>query len=260
MASPAASQAPDTVPGGGAVSARALAAAANNPAAPVTLLQLREVVAPSIPGSAGAGNLFQLEPVIPVRRFHLLPFAQLLKATIPFPSLPAPVNAFGLGDIQLFDLFTIKQSWGRWGFGPALVFPTATDSSLGQGKWQAGPAVAVIYTGIPNLVLGGVLQNPISYAGSATRPNTNSLVFTPSVTFNLAQGWFVGMSDFNMSWNWEDGGAATIPLGVQVGKLHSFGRQPVSFSVEVGYNVVRASSTTPHWEIGVEVTPILRRK
>ena len=260
VASPAASQTPDTVPGGGPVSVRALSAAANNPAAPVTLLQLRDVVAPSVPGSTGAGNLLQLEPVIPVRRFHLLPFEQLLKLTVPFPSLPSPVSAFGLGDIELFDLITIKQSWGRWGFGPGLVFPTATDSALGQGKWQAGPAVALIYTGITNLVVGAVLQNPISFAGSATRPDVNSLVITPSATYNLPNGWFAGMSDFNWTFNWEADGAATIPLGIQVGKVHAIGKQPFTFSVEAGYNVARASSATPDWEIGIEITAIFRRK
>jgi len=253
-------QVPDTVPGGGPAVARALAAAANNPAAPVTLFQLRNVLAPSVPGSTGAANIFQLEPVVPVRRFSLIHVPQLLKLTVPFVSLPSPASASGLGDIQLFDLFTFPHSWGRWGLGPALAFPTASDSLLGAGKWQAGPAVAFIYTGIANLVLGAVLQNPISFAGDASRPDVNNLIITPSITYNLAGGWYAGMSDFNTSFDWEDGGAATIPLGLQVGKVQSIGKQPFSFSMEAGYNVARATSTTPHWELGIEATAILSRK
>ena len=163
----------------------------------------------------------------------------------------------GVGDLQLFDLFTFKQSWGRWGFGPALVFPTASANALGSGKWQAGPSFALIYTGIKNLTAGGIVQNPISFAGDANRPNVNNMIITPTFTFNLKEGWFVGMSDYNWNFNWEDGGAATIPLGIQVGKVITIGRQPVSLSVEAGGTAVRPAGTVnPGWILGFELTPI----
>ena len=109
-------------------------------------------------------------------------------------AFPEQFGVTGVGDLQLFDLFTFKQSWGRWGFGPALVFPTASANSLGAGKYQAGPSVALIYTGIKNLTAGAIVQNPISYAGSPNRPNVNNMIITPTFTFNLKDGWFVGMS------------------------------------------------------------------
>jgi hypothetical protein len=59
---------------------------------------------------------------------------------------------------------------------------------LGNGKYQAGPAFALIYTGIKNFTVGAV---------------------------NLNDGWFVGMTDYTWSFNWEDGGAVIFPLGVQ---------------------------------------------
>ncbi len=33
------------------------------------------------------------------------------------------------------------------GVGPTFVFPTATSKSVGQGAWQAGPALGAIYSG-----------------------------------------------------------------------------------------------------------------
>jgi hypothetical protein len=51
----------------------------------------------------------------------------------------------GLNDIQQ-SLFLSPAKPGKliWGVGPIFQFPTATDDSLGQGKWGAGPtAVAV---------------------------------------------------------------------------------------------------------------------
>ena len=44
--------------------------------------------------------------------------------------------------------------------GLSFVFPTASSENLGQGKWQIGPAIALMYTGIQNLVFGAVFQNP----------------------------------------------------------------------------------------------------
>jgi hypothetical protein len=148
---------------------------------------------------------------------------------------------------------------GRWGFGPELVFPTATEIQLGAGKWQAGPSVALIYTGVKNLTAGFVLQNPISFAGSPHRPAVNQMVITPTFTFNLSQGWFIGMSDYNLTWNWENGGAATIPLGVQVGKVVRIGKQPISLSVEAGGAAARPAGTpNPGLILGFELSPIFK--
>jgi hypothetical protein len=83
------------------------------------------------------------------------------------------------------------------------------------------------------------------------------MLITPTLTYNLKDGWFAGLSDYNFSFNWENGGAATIPLGVQVGKVVTIGRQPVSLSVEVGGTAVRPDGTpNPGWILGFELSPI----
>ena len=139
-----------------------LASQVNNPAAPVTFLQFRNVMLPNVPGTDGVTNALEIQGVLPIRPSKTFPFLQLIKVTLPITSVPSPVNRSGLGDLQFFDLVSIKQSWGRWGFGPALVFPTATSRALGAGKWQAGPSFALIYTKAENWTIGAVLQNPLS--------------------------------------------------------------------------------------------------
>ena len=137
------------------------------------------------------------------------------------------------------------------GVGPALVFPTASANQLGAGKYQAGPSFALIYTGLNNLTAGAVIQNPISYAGSPNRPNVNNMIITPTFTFNLQEGWFVGMSDYNWTFNRENGGALTFPIGVQVGKIIRIGKQPFSLSAEVGGVAARPANTpSPGWLFG----------
>lgn len=246
---------PAHVVGGGALAARALANQVNDPTAPLTLIQFRDVLAPHIPGYDSPGNVFQLEPVFPIFPSRLLPFEQLVKMTLPMPTTPNPGSQTGLGDFQIFDLVSIKQSWGRWGIGPALTFPTATATALGQGKWQAGPAMGAIYTGIHNLTIGAVAQNPFSFAGDASRPSTSALTISPTLTYNLPHGWFGGFSDFDWSFDWKNGGAATIPVGLQAGRVFSIGKMPVSFSIEGAYLAARPSGT-PHWIFGVEFTLI----
>jgi len=109
--------------GGGSVAGRALANQANDPTAPLTLIQFSEGVAPHVPGFDGPANLFQIQPVMPIFPSKIFPFEQLLKTTIPFPTTPNPGSESGLGDISFFDLVSIKQSWGRWGLGRQWYFP-----------------------------------------------------------------------------------------------------------------------------------------
>jgi len=249
-------------------SASELANQINNPAAPVTFVQFRNVMIPNIPGTGGVTNALQIQPVIPIHKSKSLPFLQLIKMTLPIASLPSPVSKTGLGDLQFFDLVSIKQSWGRWGFGPALVFPTATSKSLGAGKWQAGPSFAVIYTKVENLTMGAVFQNPISFAGDSSRPAVSQLIITPTFTYNVPgylvpgywrHGWFVGLSDFNISFDWKNGGAGTIPIGPQIGRVFSIGKQPFSASIEAGGFVKRPDNTrNPGLILGFEFSVIIK--
>ena len=96
---------------------RELANQVNNPAAPVTILQFRNVLLPDVAGTSGATNVFQIQPVLPLGPFPSLPIVQLMKVTLPFTSLPQPVGISGVGDLQVFDCpvpiptFTVKQHW-----------------------------------------------------------------------------------------------------------------------------------------------------
>jgi hypothetical protein len=250
---------PNRLAGGGSVGSRALANQVNNPTAPVTLIQFRDIITPNVPHFGNPANLLQVQPVFPIFPSRLLPFDQLMKMTLPFPTTPGPGSETGLGDFSLFDVATFNQSWGKWGFGPSLVFPSATSTNLGQGKWQAGPAVAVIYTGVKNLTAGVVVENVTSFAGPSGRAAVNTLTITPTLTYNLSHGWFAGYSDFDWTFDWENGGAATIPLGIQAGKIFTLGKVPVSLSVEGAWLATRPSDD-PDWLVCVEFTVIFPTK
>lgn len=238
--------------------AQALSSQVNDPTAPISLIQFREILVPSVPGAEGPANVFEIQPVLPISASHRIPFDQLMKITLPLVTTPGPGRTTGLGDFQVFDLVSLQQSWGRWGLGPTVVFPTATSDALGQGKWQAGPAAAIMMTAVDHLQVGAVFQNPISFAGDSSRESVNALTITPTLTYNMPGGWFGGSSDFDWIFDWENDGAATIPLGIQLGKVFALGSMPFSFSVEGAYNVVRPSDG-PEWLVGFELNWILSR-
>ena len=51
----------------------------------------------------------------------------------------------GLGDTTATLFLTPAETRDViWGVGPALLFPTATDSALGSGKWGLGPSFVVM--------------------------------------------------------------------------------------------------------------------
>ena len=57
-------------------------------------------------------------------------------------------QVFGLGDIELKGVLSpsAKGPGFKWGVGPSVVLPTATDTRLGNGKWQLGGAMTALYT------------------------------------------------------------------------------------------------------------------
>ena len=61
-----------------------------------------------------------------------------------------------------------------------------------------------------------------------------------------------------MEFNWKDGGAATIPVGLQVGKVVRLGPRPFVFSVEAASLVARASEEDPKWVIGLEAAWVIK--
>jgi hypothetical protein len=237
-----------------------LAEQSNNPNAPLTQVQLRDVFAPNVPDTDGRANSLELQVVLPFKPRDFFPFPTLMKITVPYVSAPGPIGTSAMDDIELFDQVVFKEPWGSWALGFTAVFPTATAKHIGQDRWQLGPAAAIIFTGIPNLVAGAVFQNAASVGSETDDRSVNGLAITPTLTYNLPHGWFVGYSDYDININWEDDNEVTIPLGLQVGRVFNIGKQAFNASFEGGYSIVRPDDTsTPRWVFGFELTALFRR-
>jgi hypothetical protein len=148
---------------------------------------------------------------------------------------PGAGHQFGLGD-TLQSLFLSPKASGPggtiWGVGPALQFPTATDSLLGGGKYAAGPTGVVLKQSGPWTY--GVLANHLwSYAGDSSRSNVNSTFLQPFVTYTTADAWTYGLN-LESTYNWVTD-KWSVPINGTIAKLLKFGDQPVQIGGGLRY-------------------------
>jgi hypothetical protein len=98
----------------------------------------------------------------------------------------------GLGDITL-ERF-LAPNWKPWlifGVAPTLIVPTATDTHLGQGKVQFGPAVVLGFL-TKNWIGGVFVQNWWSVTGSNSKPAVNQMNLQYFLYRMLPDAWQMG--------------------------------------------------------------------
>jgi hypothetical protein len=225
-----------------------------DPLATLPQLSIRDAYSPATYGTNVETNQVIVRPIIPrVPPYTLLPFAQLVRPTFTLVTIPSPRGGSRteFGDLSLFDLAVLRLPLEKWGVlvavGPSFVFPTATSRSAGQGAWQAGPAIGGVYTGIPGLLMGFVLENPISFA--YTSPDLtpqNTLIFQPVLALHLWHKWYLRSAEATWSMGWRHNSPTTLPLSVGLGRTFDRpgGLPPLSFFV------------TPQWMLYRQFAPI----
>ena len=193
-----------------------------------TLPQLfvQDAYTPANYGTRAKTNRVIARLIVPrVPRFSLFPLVQLIRPSLSLVTVPTgrgSATSTEFGDIQLFDLAVIpwpgKDSGLLMGVGPVFVFPTATDERAGQGTWQVGPAFGAIYKGIPGVLAGCLVQNPISFAyTSRDRRPVSTLLVQPILLRHIWRGLYVKSADATWAFGWHDGEPTTVPLSLGLG-------------------------------------------
>lgn len=226
---------------GGSATSPAQADLVNQANAPISNLfqiRLQDAYAPAFQGQLhGQGNVFSIAVTMPLPAYRLLPLPQLSLLTIPAAvTLPLPTGALtGFGDLRFVDIAVIDAGHRLLlGVGPTFVFPTASEPTTGQGKWQAGPAAAVAFAP-DKWLLGAIAQNPISFAGATNQPAANALFLQPFVTYQLGHGWYF-RSEPQMLFDWETN-KQQLPVDAGAGRVFKIGPQYVNCFVEPAWNV-----------------------
>jgi hypothetical protein len=202
--------------------------------------------------------VLNIQPVIPQ---HITEeWNWIHRPILPVIDQPAPVDAFGLGDIQ-YQGFLSPAKPGKliWGVGPVFQFPSATDDQLGTEKWCAGPGVVGLRMDGP-WVYGALANNIWSFAGDDARADVNQMLIQPFVNYNLGRGLAVGTAPI-ITANWEapSGQKWTVPLGAQVSQIIPIVKVPVNFLLGAYYNV-ETPDNGPDWSLRFQIALLFPKK
>jgi len=209
-------------------------------------------------------NSLQTLPIIPLQagenwllipRIAATPMAYLPDAT------QASGGSTGVGDtIATFFLTPAHTGPVIWGVGPALLIPTATNGNLGAGKWDLGPAVAVLVQ--PDWgSFGAVAQNIWSLPANSQRLSVHQMQIETSLSYNLPDGWYVFTSPtINADWTQSGQHRWFVPFGGGIGRTFNIANQAVDLNIAVYSNAIRpAREFSPKWQMSLQCTLLYPR-
>ena len=236
---------------------QSLEQAASDPTASLMSVQVQDIYAGAYHRlDDESGNTILLRSAVPFTTGSL---EHIARATLPFVT-DSPSGESGLSDLVLFDLIKFEKSWGRWGVGPVLLAPTATDDAIGADKWAIGPAIGFVARS--NKLMWGLFnQNLFSFAGDSDREDVNVSILQPIVNYSLPDKWSIGTSEMNVTYDWEKDAWTALPLGVKLARLVKFGKLPVQFAGGYEYNFAD-DYVAPKWTLNFTVKflfPVSRR-
>ncbi len=231
-----------------------LAKAAQNPIANMISVPLQNNINTGIGPDDETQNILNIQPVYP---FSLGDDWNVITRTI-LPVISQPdfltgddrVN--GLGDLNFTAFFSPSEASGlTWGVGPAFILPTATDDTLGPDRWSGGLA-AIALTMPGNWVVGGMMSNVWSFAGSGDK-DVNFFTFQYFINYNLPNGWYLTTSPIiTANWEADSGDQWTVPFGGGFGKIMKWGSQPVNAQLHA-YNNVESPETGADWQFRIQL-------
>ena len=195
----------------------------------------------------GNANILRIMPVytFPVfEQWKLVNLSIITMADAPggTPAFPVYVGASqtaGVSDLLHASFVTPTRSGNFvWGIGAVFAFPTATNDSLGSGKWAAGPAFRLTYRKGP-WNLGMVAGQRWSFAGSDNRADVNQLLIRGAVRRQLPNDWFFVYAPL-ITANWDSPGEKwLVPVGGGIGRSFKMNKHPWAWSVQAYYNAIK---------------------
>jgi len=235
-------------------SAEELALKLANPVASLISVPLQNNIDYGIGPNETHRYTLNVQPVIP---FSMNADWNLITRTI-MPIIdagsPAPgiAGATGFGDIVQSFFFSPKKPVGGMivGFGPALMYATATDDLLGTGKWAVGPTVVALKQ--RGALTIGVLGNHLkAYAGDDSRADVNATFVNPFVSYITKTKTTFGISP-ELTYDWESE-QLIAPINLTVSQLLLINKKPISVGGGVRF-YAEGPSGGPEWGLRFVVT------
>jgi hypothetical protein len=236
----------------------------SNPISSIWALQLQENTYWLNKSDRNVVNL-QFQPVLPIALtddWNLItrPVFSVMNST-PYVNETGHLHRVtGFGDTILATMLSPSPKLaGPWLFaiGPSFIFPTATNSRLGQNKWQLGPAGVFGYLG--GKWLAGVFPQQWFSVGGPGPQTVSQMNIQYFFTYLPGNGWGIGTSP-NILVNWyanKSGDEITFPIGPQISKVIKFGQFPVKFAVQFQYMPVHPDAFGQKWNLQFAVIPVI---
>jgi hypothetical protein len=207
------------------------------------------------PNDDGFKYTLNFQPVIPVSLSKDLNL--IIRTIVPIISqddvIPGTSQS-GLGDIVQSFFFSPKKPVAGLilGFGPVLLYPSATDSLLGSEQWGAGPTGLVLkQTG--GWTYGLLFNHIWSYAGEDDRAYVSSTFLQPFISYTTKTKTTFGLNT-ESTYDWRNR-QWTVPINVSISQLVKIGKMPVQFAL--GAKVYAdGSSGAPDWGLRFVITPL----
>ena len=132
------------------------------------------------------------------------------------------------------------------GIGPIVSFPTATHSTLGSGKWQAGATFVMFIAKSSIFQAGSLITWQISFAGDDDRKQAHSAAFQPFFFWQLGKGLYLRSAPI---WFWNiQSGEYHIPFSIGIGKVVKVGRTIFNIFIEPQYSFMH-KGTQPQFQV-----------
>jgi hypothetical protein len=207
----------------------------------------------------------QFQPVLPIgltENWNLItrPVFQVLNST-PYINESGNLHRVtGFGDTIVATMLSpTDRLTGNWllAAGPTFIFPTASNSRLGQNKWQLGPAGVVGYLG--EKFLAGIFPQQWWSMGGPGSNTISQLNLQYFASYFFGKGWSVTTSP-SMLVNWyapKGQNMLTFPIGVGASKVHRLGILPVRFAVQGQYMPIHPSAFGQKWNIQAVIAPVI---
>jgi len=208
----------------------------------------------------------QFQPVLPLALtddWNLItrPVFQVMNST---PYVNESLNLHrvtGFGDTIVGSVLSPSPKLaGPWllGAGPTFILPTASNSRLGQNKWQLGPGGVFGYLG--DKWLAGVFPQQWFSVGGNGSQTVSQMNLQYFFAYLPRDGWGIGTSP-NMLVNWyaSNGNKVTFPIGLSVSKVIKIGPLPVKLAVQPQYMPVHPEVFGQKWDLQFSITPVIPR-
>jgi hypothetical protein len=211
------------------------------PAPPATTVSAEEELSPSYQDETGSSNLVNLRAQVPYDNANWVVRVKLPVVT----SAPAE-SVTGAGDLALWDLAVIDARSSQWLIGPTIRIPTASDS-LGSDKYSIGPSVSYD-TKLGMGTAGFWFNSFFSVIGPSWYPLVARTQISPDFKFGLRNGWNVGLSTMQFTYDWARNRWTDAPLGFRIGKKAPGGLKNLDAYFEAERNFASAADT-PFWVV-----------